>query len=492
MGMYSKVRETASEVTIFVVRNLVERLLGFLLVPIYTRSFHPHDYGILVLLLTSEGFLSQVLSCGVQTSYFRTFFDDDDEDRRLTATSTAVWFLVAVNVGFLLLSIPLAPLYGRWVLGEAHGGLVLLTLALTCLDTLNYLPFVVLKARQKSRLFVAVSWIATVAQFGTILPLVVVFGMGIEGALIGMIVGTGVKFCIYFWILRKEIAPRFSAPVLKPLLLLGIPVVFNSLATLALRVSDRFFIHRYFDTGAVALYSIADQFAAILPMLVANPFSLVWPAMRFKVMKDEDAGEYYSRVLTYVVFVSLFFGLGVAVLAPDVLRMVVHHDYSGAAAVVPLLVVCNVLAATAKAINVGLMIERRAYWNAIVVIASALVNIALNVLLIPTYGMFGAAWATIAAFAFMNWFRWYLSTKYYPVSYEWGRIAKLCAVALAIYGATTLVSLPNPYLSFLVRGTIAATLPLAVLPLGFYDVRERARIAELWSVGRARLARGAR
>jgi O-antigen/teichoic acid export membrane protein len=490
--MYSKVRETISEVTIFVVRNLVERLLGFVLIPIYTRTFSPDEFGVLVLLLAAEGFLSQVLSFGVQTSYFRSFFDDDDEQRRLVATSTAVWFLVAVNVGFLLASIPLAPTYGRWLFGEPHTVLVLLTLVLTALDTLNYLPFVVLKARQRSKLFVAVSWIATLAQFGTILLLVVGFGFGIEGALIGMVVGTGVKSVIYFTILRKQIALRFSAPILGPLLLLGIPVVFNSIATLGLRVADRFFIHRYFDTAEVALYSIADQFAAILPLLVANPFSLVWPAMRFKVMRDEDAAEYYSRVLTYVVYGSLYVGLGVAVLAPDVLRIVVHKDYSGAAAVVPLLVISYVLAATAKGINVGLMIEKRAHWNAIIVISAALLNVALNMLWIPGYGMFGAAWATIASYAFLNVFRWYLSTRYYPVDYEWGRIVTLVAVAGALYTATTLVAISNPYVSFLLRGAIAATFPLLLLPLAFYDERERARIAELWSTGRARVARGVR
>jgi O-antigen/teichoic acid export membrane protein len=489
MGIYSKVRETFSEVTIFVVRNLVERVLGFVLIPIYTRTFSPDEFGILVLLLAAEGFLSQVLSCGVQTSFFRSFFDDDDEERRLVATSTAVWFLVAVNFGFLLASIPLAPAYGSWLLGEAHTGLVLLTLVLTVLDTLNYLPFVVLKARQRSKLFVAVSWIATLTQFATILVLVVGFGFGIEGALLGMVVGTGVKSAIYFTILRKQIALRFSAAVLSPLLWLGIPVVFNSLATLGLRVADRFFIHRYFDAGEVALYSIADQFAAILPLLVANPFSLVWPAMRFKVMRDEDAREYYALVLTYVVYAALYVGLGVAVLAPDVLRIVVHADYAGAAAVVPLLVVYNILAATAKGINVGLMIEKRAHLNAAIVIAAALLNVALNLLWIPSYGMFGAAWATIASYAFLNVVRWYLSTRYYHVAYEWGRIVKLVAVGLLLYGATTLVALPNPYLSFLLRGAIAAIFPLLLLPLGFYDERERTRIAEIVSTGRTRLAK---
>ena len=47
MGIYDKVRETVSEVSIFVARNLVERMLGFFLIPIYTRTFEPAEYGVL-------------------------------------------------------------------------------------------------------------------------------------------------------------------------------------------------------------------------------------------------------------------------------------------------------------------------------------------------------------------------------------------------------------------------------------------------------------
>jgi O-antigen/teichoic acid export membrane protein len=294
---------------------------------------------------------------------------------------------------------------------------------------------------------------------------------------------------IYFAVLRGQISRRFSLAVLRPLVVLGIPVVFNSVATLVLRVSDRFFINGYLGKGEVALYQLADQFAAILPLLVSNPFSVVWPAMRYKVMKDEDAPEYYALVLTYLTYFSLYLGVGIAALAPDVIRVVAHEAYFGAAAVVPLFVVYYVLAATAKGVNVGLMLEKQAHWNAIVVIVSAALNLALNYLLIPRYGMYGAAYATIASFAFMNWFRWYMSMRYYPVAYEWGRILRLVAVAAALYAVASLVRLENPYLSFAARFAIAATYPLLVALVGFHDDRERARIAELWGSIRSRLRR---
>ena len=85
-------------------------------------------------------------------------------------------------------------------------------------------------------------------------------------------------------------------------------MIFNALATKVLINADRFFINHYVDAREVGLYELANKFAAVLPILITNPFSLIWPAMRFQVMKDEDADEYYSLVLTYLSFLSLISG----------------------------------------------------------------------------------------------------------------------------------------------------------------------------------------
>ena len=220
-----------------------------------------------------------------------------------------------------------------------------------------------------------------------------------------------------------------------------------------------------------------------------NPFSLIWPAMRFQVSKDEDAGEYYSLVLTYLTFLSLFFGLGVAVLVPDMIRITLREEYWGAIPVVPLFVLYYLLVATGKGVNVGLMTERKAYWNPIIVSAAAVVNIALNFVLIPRFGIMGAGWATVIAYLFMNWFRWYMSNKFLPIDYEWGRILKLLGVALAMYAIIMWLPIANPYLSFGVRFAIAACFPFVLAVLRFYDEREVVRLGDLWRQGRARAVR---
>jgi hypothetical protein len=87
----------------------------------------------------------------------------------------------------------------------------------------------------------------------------------------------------------------------------------------------------------------------------------------------------------------------------------------------------------------------------------------------------------------MNWFRWYMSTKYHPVAYEWSRIAKLLGLAVVMYFVIVALPIGNVYVSFAIRFLIAATYPLLLGAIGFFDERERARLHELWALGLGRL-----
>ena len=478
MGLYSKIRDTVTEAAIFGVAPIATSVTGFLLTFVYAKYFAPADLGQLALLLGTEAFATQILGLGMTQAFFRSYFDDDTAERRRVITATTLWFLVGVNVLFSLFSFPFAAWYAG-LLEIPDVRLVQLMIVLTALDTVNNVPFLILKATRQSKKYVAVKWIAGLAQFVIIVVLVAVFQIGLLGAMIGWVAGTALQTVIYFWMLRGQFDARFSFAELKPMLQLGVPMIANALATKALITADRFFINYYFSAREVGLYELANKFASILPILVTNPFSLIWPAMRFEVMKDEDADEYYSLVLTYLVFLSLYFGLGVSVMVPDLIRATLREEYWGAIPVVPMFVLYYLLVASGKGVNVGLMTEKKAFWNPIIVVSAAIVNIALNFALIPTYGMMGAAVATVVAYAFMVWFRWYMSTKYHPVAYEWGGIALLLGVAGVMYTGIVLIPIANPYVSFAVRFALAATFPLVLLPLGFYTTREKTRITEL-------------
>lgn len=486
MGLYAKLKETVSEAAIFGSAPIFTSLLSFLLTFVYTRYFDREQYGQLFLLVAADQFTSQLLQFGLGTAFFRSYFDEEKRDKRGVIMNTTVWFLVSVNIGFALIAAPFAGWFAR-VNKLPDPTLVLLLILFTVLNAINTVPFLIFKARKESRKYVAVQWIAAIGQFLAIVAFVIPLHLNVRGAMLGLIVGALIQALAYFWMLRSQIRFEFSFEELKPLLALGFPMIFNALATKILIVSDRFFINHYLSASDVALYGLGNTLCSVLPMLVSNPFNLVWPAMRFEVKNDDDAGEYYSLILTYLTFLSLYFGLGISVLAPDVLRVAFPPTYAATATVVPLFALYYLLASTAKGINVGLMVEKKVYWNPIIVLTTAGVNIVLNYLFIPKYGMIGAGWATVISYAFLNWFRYVISNRYYPVRYEWSRIVRMCVAALFLYVVANAITLDSPAASFLIKFLIAASFPFVLILFRFYEPRESARIGAAWAAIRTRI-----
>jgi O-antigen/teichoic acid export membrane protein len=122
---------------------------------------------------------------------------------------------------------------------------------------------------------------------------------------------------------------------------------------------------------------------------------------------------------------------------------------------------------------IGVGRARQTQLNWVVTGVAALVNVALNVTLIPRYGMMGAAVATLAAFVTLFVGMWLRSRRVYPVPYQWRRVITLAAVAVALtVVGWELGSLP-------VAIALVVAYPLALLPLGFYQPAELARLRRL-------------
>jgi O-antigen/teichoic acid export membrane protein len=104
---------------------------------------------------------------------------------------------------------------------------------------------------------------------------------------------------------------------------------------------------------------------------------------------------------------------------------------------------------------------------------AALVNVVLNLILIPPYGMMGAAVATLAAYVALFAGMWLRSRHVYPVSYQWRRVLTLAAAAVGL----TVVGRAIGSLPVAIAVTIVY--PLVLLPLGFYLPAELRRLRRL-------------
>jgi len=117
---------------------------------------------------------------------------------------------------------------------------------------------------------------------------------------------------------------------------------------------------------------------------------------------------------------------------------------------------------------------RRTGFNWIAFTIAAIVNFGLNLWLIPAYGMLGAAYATLIAYALLWVIRTWNAQKLFHVAYQWRRVATILAVAggLTAVGETFHESLPLAF-------GLTLAYPLVLAALGFFLPAERKRLRRL-------------
>ena len=313
----------------------------------------------------------------------------------------------------------------------------------------------------------------------------------------------------FFFVVRRDLSLSFSSSELRAMLTFGTPLIFNQIAMTLFMMIDRFFLERYGKARDVGVYAIANTLVSVVSVLATVPFSQVWTVMRFSVMNEEGAEEYYSRVLTYITFVSMFLSLGVAAIAGDGLLRFARADYWPAAGIIPLLALAMVLDSAARVLNIGITMKKRTIYAPITIAIALAFNIALNFALIPRYGSWGAAVSTLLSYAAFCGLRFWASNLFFKVDYEWRRVFTMGAIGALVVAAfyaidylrgnLNALSYDDPhrrqllYISVAIKVVLALAFPLILLALGFYDERERRRLAGIWqqSLGARRLHRGA-
>jgi O-antigen/teichoic acid export membrane protein len=331
------------------------------------------------------------------------------------------------------------------------------------------------RVEERSVSFVLASLANVLITVGMTVLLVVGLDKGPTGAVVGNFVGT---LCVYLVLLgyrRYQLGLQFSRDLFRQMNRFGMPLVPSALALWAINFIDRIFIAQYKGQAEVGVYSVAVRISSAIVFLMIA-FRLAWPAFAYSIEDDREARRTYSYVLTYLVFVCSWVSLALGVLAPwlvDVLAP--KHSFHRATDAVALLAFASTAYAAYTVVAIGIGRARQTQFNWIVSGAAAVVNVVLNVILIPPYGMIGAAISTAAAYLALFLGMVLNAHRVYPVGYQWRRVLTLVGVAVGLTLVGSVLDVPLG-----VAIVLALCYPLALLPLGFYLPAARRRLRGLF------------
>ncbi len=482
-----------------------------MLIPLYTRKLRANEYGVLALLTVTLTLVSVVLKFGLNQAFFRHYYDTQEVGHRRRIVGSTLIFLFCSTAFFTALLYWLAPQIAALAFtGDAQRpDLLRLIFLIGFFEVINIVPDSILRAKFYSARYSALNITAFTVQIILICYLVYFVEASVKMVLIGRLLGVAFETLIFYVGVWRELSLKFSFAEVREMLAFGSPFIFGTIASTLFVMIDRFFLEHYSGETEVGVYALANNVTGAVTTLAIMPFAQVWTVMRFKVMNEEGADEYYSRVLTYIIFVSMLLALNVSAVAGNGLMMFAHRSYNLFPTILPLLAFSVVLDSASRVLNVGITLRKRTFYGPLLTIAALGFNIALNFVLIPRYGSIGASLSTLLSYGFFCALRYFVSNLFFKVTYEWKRIFLMFVVGsliIASFYVIDYLSGGSPRKTALaltlgLKALIALSFPFVLLGLRFYDERELNRLAEKWQQvrlwiknrkGEAALARNAR
>ena len=469
-----QIKKLVRHSAIYGVGGLIQRLLAVALLPLYLHYLSPSEYGSIETLVALTTILFTLLRAAIQNSFFRFYFDSDDADYRRRIVRTSFWSTMTGATFALAAGLALADPISRALFSTpAHADLVRAAFV-GLWASMNYDQLTALfRVEERSVSFSIASLANVLVTIGATVLLVVFLDKGPLGVIVGNFTGTLAVYVVLLAYRRFQLGWEFDRGLFRTMLGFGWPFVPSVVALSLIDFSDRFFIVKLDGLADVGRYALGVRIASALVFLLWA-FRLAWPAFAYSIRDDSEARRAYSFVLTYVVLVGSWGALALGLTSPWLVRLVGNPNFhEGSRVVAPLAFAAVAFGAyVVVVISVGRM--KRMASNFVITGAAALIAILLNLLLIPPFGIIGAATATLSAyvamFAGMTW----KAQRVFPVPYQWRRVALAAgtAVALTVVGKVLEVGLP---------AAVGLTLayPFALLLLGFYLPAERARIGRL-------------
>ena len=424
--------------------------VSLILTPVYAHQLGPSGFGLLALMLVLYGLMKQVYDLGFMNSVGRFFFDDDGKDAGAELGQmriTGLLFLAGWGAALTaLLCIP-AGTWSDLLTGTPdHANLVRIVSVTLFAEALTIVPLTLIRMQERSGLFVTIS----VARFVATLVLSVVFVAGLDMGVRGALLGNAVPAVAVLFLLFPEYllarGNRPSRELLGRMLAFGLPFFPYLLATWLIEASDRYLLELFTTRDEVGWYALGYRIAAVMQISVAA-FSMGWAPLRYRILGRDDAQQLYSRLATYFVLAGSLMVVALSVFARDLVALVAPPDFEPAAEVIPMLALAYLLGGLSILMMTGMAVVKRTTSLAWLAALAAGVNIGLNLLLIPVWGMHAAAATTVLANAIMVAGAWIYSQRVYPVPYEWKRIGVITAAASVVVAGAWLVSPPGTFAS---------------------------------------------
>ena len=463
--------------------TLSTKLAGFVLIPLYTRSFSVAQFGVLGLLEVSAVVIISFFGFSLYSGFFRWYWDKSAEDKKESLFFTVTLFQIGVVILAYFAVLPFLKGFSQLILDTPdYAYLLRLMLISALMQTVLLMPNTLLRLQEKPWLFTLANLLQLVFSLSVTIYYIVYRHSGIEGIYFGQIAGSLAFAAVLIRYSIKNMVFIFETAMLRDILVYCLPLFFSGVALVFLNVTDRYSLKVLGNMADVGLYSYGFKLANTLNVFLITSVNFAIQPMIYRMMNDPDNKKFYARLLTYYTYGTMIVALAMMVFGMEITKLFARRvEYFDAWYIFPFIIYSVVFGMMKDVVTTGLSISKKTKVIAFTVIVTAALNLILNIVLIRLWGNQGAAFSKMLSMFVFFALTLYYAQKVYPISYELKRIAIMLIIAAGLYGISVFFNSWDLIPRLAAKSIVILSYPFVLYLFMFYHPFELLTLRSGWN-----------
>jgi len=446
-------KKLVGQTAVYGLSSILGRILGYLLVPLYTTVLAQAAYGSVVELYSYIALSLIILTYGMETAFFR--FAESTKKPKVVF-STGFISIVISSVVFLIFIFAFRNSIADVLRYTQKPEYITYIALILFFDSINTIPFANLRLENRASRFVAIRLTGIFVNIGLnlffilLIPwLILNYGdtafmqwmsswyrmdSKVDYIFISNVISSGLMTLLFIpqWI---KINFVFDKLLWKKMIIYALPLLVFGMAGAINEVIDRvllkYLLPENIAMAQVGIYGAVYKISILMTIFIqayryaAEPFF-------FAHEKHKEAKEMYANMMKYFVMITTVIFLG-TMLYMDIIIHFIGKNFRSGAPVIPILLLANLFLGIYYNLSVWYKLTNRTRYGAYISIFGALVTLSLNFYWIPRIGYTGSAWATFICYGSMMVISYFIGRKFYPIPYNIGRILFYLGLSVGFY-----------------------------------------------------------
>ncbi|HEY3423770.1 MAG TPA: oligosaccharide flippase family protein [Negativicutes bacterium] len=393
--------------------TLATIILSLVGIMIAVRYVSKEELGTYILMLTIVSSVDLVSDLGVNISTIKNLACCTSESKKIIVSTTFLFKLIVSITCCFLISIA-SKIFNLLLIKYGLFNYLPYVMLLVILECLNSYSNAVLQGYQKFKEMAFAKIILSLTNCCLIIALIRYLQLGIIGLIIIRIASLSLVMAYQVIILKSEIQLRFDKKIMKTILGFGYPLGLNSILSFIFLRLDTLMIGYFLNPMSVALYGIATKIPDAARQMFEAFRSVFFPNMSelFSSNKNKDAEIIMNNSIRIISFITIFIALIVYLFQNIIVKSLFSSNYIESAPVLSLLMLVLSIGLIGNIIGTSLVAAGYSRLPFIINIVDTITTITTNLILIPKFGVIGAAYAALISRIITNPVNVYFLRKY--------------------------------------------------------------------------------